>query len=130
MAVAQKLDVYRDMYSLLMTIEDLRVHFPKMYKYDFGNELFMTGVACCELIQSANMTRGLERFKLLQQFIVKFGTLKLLLRICKDRRVISIEDSAKVIVLLENIGPQATAWKNATLAALPESIKHTLNPEP
>lgn len=130
MAIAQKLDVYRDMYSLLMTIEDLRVHFPKMYKYDFGNELFMTGVACCELIQSANMTRGLERFKLLQQFIVKFGTLKLLLRICKDRRVISIEDSAKVIVLLENIGPQATAWKNATLAALPESIKHTLNPEP
>lgn len=130
MAIAQKLDVYRDMYSLLMTIEDLRVHFPKMYKYDFGNELFMTGVACCELIQSANMTRGLERFKLLQQFIVKFGTLKLLLRICKDRRVISIEGSAKVIVLLENIGPQATAWKNATLAALPESIKHTLNPEP
>ena len=130
MAIAQKLDVYRDMYSLLMTIEDLRVHFPKMYKYDFGNELFMTGVACCELIQSANMTRGLERFKLLQQFIVKFGTLKLLLRICKDRRVISIEDSAKVIVLLENIGPQATAWKNATLAALPESIKQTLTPAP
>ncbi len=129
MAVAQELDVYRNMYSLLMTIEDLRVHFPKMYKYDFGNELFMTGVACCELIQSANMTRNLERFKFLQQFIVKFGTLKLLLRICKDRRIISIDDHAKVILLLENIGRQATGWKNATWAVLPDSVKQTLNPE-
>lgn len=129
MAVAQELDVYRNMYSLLMTIEDLRVHFPKMYKYDFGNELFMTGVACCELIQSANMTRNLERFKFLQLFIVKFGTLKLLLRICKDRRIISIDDSAKIILLLENIGRQATGWKNATWAVLPDSVKQTLNPE-
>ena len=130
MAVAHKLDVYRDLYSLLMTIEDLRVNFPKSYKYDFGNELFMTGVACCELIQSANMTRGLERFKHLQQFIVKFGTLKLLLRICEDRHIISLDKSAEIFILLENIGRQATGWKNATLATLPDSIKQTLNLEP
>ncbi len=119
MAIASETKVYKDTYDLLMRIEDLRVNFPKMYKYDFGNEIFMTGVACCELIQSANMTKGRERLEYLNKFIVKFGTLKLLLRIAQDRRIIDLKASADLIVRLDNIGRQITGWKNHT-ASNPE----------
>ena len=120
MAVAQKLDVYRDMYSLLMTIEDLRVHFPKMYKYDFGNKLFMTGLECCELIQAANMTQGVTRLDYINMFIVKFGTLKLLLRVCSERHIITRDQSADIIVRLDGIGKQMSGWKNHTMSLNPE----------
>lgn len=120
MAIASETKVYKDMYDLLMRIEDLRVHFSKMYKYDFGNEVFMTGVACCELIQSANMTSGRERLANLDRFIVKFGTLKLLLRIARDRQMISLKESADLVVRLDNIGRQISGWKRHTAS----------NPEP
>jgi len=120
MAIASETKVYKDMYDLLMRIEDLRVHFSKMYKYDFGNEVFMTGVTCCELIQSANMTSGHERLVCLDRFIVKFGTLKLLLRIARDRQMISLKESADLVVRLDNIGRQISGWKRHTAS----------NPEP
>lgn len=120
MALATTLQVYKEMYDLLMRIEDLRMHFPKMYKYDFGNELFMTGLACCELIQSANMVLGRGRVEYINRFIVKFGTLKLLLRVCRDRHIIDSKASADLVLRVESIGKQMTGWKNKTIASNPE----------
>jgi hypothetical protein len=91
-----------------------------MYKYNFGNELFMTGVTCCELIQAANMTGGATRLSHLEGFIVKFGTLKLLVRIARDRQMISLKDSADLIIRLDEIGRQISGWKRYTAS----------NPEP
>ena len=121
MAIASETKVYKDMFDLLMRVEDLRTNFPKRYKYDFGNKLFMTGLECCELIQAANMTSGVSRLDYINMFIVKFGTLKLLLRVCSERHIITRDQSADLIVRLDGIGRQMSGWKNHTMSSNPES---------
>lgn len=96
-----------------MSVMDAREHFPKGYRYEFGTELMMTGVKCCEILRWANTDRT-NRAQWLQEFLVKYDTLRLLLRICQDRKIISISKAAEMIQLVSDIEKQVTGWRNAS----------------
>lgn len=113
MALAETLPVYRDCYRLLMLIMDVREQFPKGYRYEFGSELMMTGVRCCEILRWANTDRA-RRAEWLQEFLVKFDTLRLLLRICQDRKIISITRAVEMLQLVSDVEKQVTGWRNAS----------------
>lgn len=51
------------MYKLLNLVLDAREHFPKAYKYAFGEKLVMIGIEFCELIQLANSTKDEEQMR-------------------------------------------------------------------
>ena len=74
MALAQETKIYKDMYMLLNRILDARKHFPKEFKYAFGDHLFMTALTCTELIQAANMSK-IDRAAYLSEFAIKFEAL-------------------------------------------------------
>ena len=113
MALTEELPVYRAIYKLLMQILDARDHFPKAYKYEFGTELMMVGVKCCELIRYANSDKQ-NRVHWLQEFLVKFDTLRLLLRICQDRKIVSIKQCAEMLLSIDEIERQIIGWRNAS----------------
>lgn len=113
MALAQELKVYKDMFELLMKLYDARDEFPKGYKYDLGTRLTNVALECCELIQSANSDKQ-NRYKILQQFAIKFDTLGLLIRVCKERKIITITQAAEFALLSGSIGKQATGWRNSS----------------
>ena len=114
MALAETLPIYKDTYALLNIILDAREHFPKAYKYAFGEKLMMTAVECCELIQAANSVKDEQRVAYLYRFALKMGSLKLLLRICQDRRLISDGRFCDILRLTSSIGKQATAWRQCS----------------
>lgn len=49
MGKAEDRPVYQCMYRLLMLILDARDKFPKNYRYEFGTELMMSALRCCEV---------------------------------------------------------------------------------
>ena len=85
MALTQDLPISNSMYKLLNLIIDARQQFPKAFRYEFGTELMMLAVHCCEYIRYANTDMNLEhRADYLMKFLCEFDALKLLLRVCED----------------------------------------------
>ena len=113
MALATDLQIYKDMYKLLNLVLDARETFPKAYKYAFGEHLLMLSLECCELIQSANMNTE-TRASFLRQFAVKFGSLQLALRLCRDRKIINEKRFSDIVLLCGTIGKQSSGWRRAT----------------
>lgn len=113
MALTDELPVYRKMYQLLNLILDARERFPKGYRYEFGTHLMMRTVECCEFIRYANSDRD-NRAAWLQQFLVKFDGLRLLLRVCQDRKLVTVQQGAEMILLVQDIERQITGWRNAS----------------
>ncbi len=116
--LTSELKVYKDMVTLTNKVLDAREHFSKGFKYAFGDRLLITALDCCELIQFANMDRA-KRFQYLTDFTAKFGTLRLMLSICRDRRQISLTETTDLILLVDEIGKEITGWKKSSLK--PES---------
>ena len=113
MALAEELHIYKQMYALLNLLLDAKDRLPKAYKYAFGERLMMTALECCELIQSANMDRR-GRAELLRQFAIRFGSLRLMIRLMRDRRLVDVGRFAELLALAGEIGAQATAWRRAS----------------
>jgi hypothetical protein len=70
---------------------------------------------CIKLVRSiyrANKTK--EREAYLEQFLDEFEVLKLEIRLCKDLRLITIKQQARLALSMETIGRQITGWRNAS----------------
>lgn len=109
-----ELTIYRETYKLVSLLFDLTCKFPKMYKYTLGEKINSVSLELFEYIQLANRTIKNEhtRVKYLEGFLIKFELLKVLLRLCNEKRVLTIKESTNIAVLTKSIGKQATAWKN------------------
>lgn len=117
---SDKLPAYRATYDLLQKILDAREHFPKMYRYEFANAMMMTAIHCCELLRYANTDRD-KRVRYLNEFLVKFDTLRLYLRICQDRRLVRVSEATQMILCVNEVERQIRAWRNATRASESQS---------
>ena len=124
----------RDFYDLAVgnvpfgnyKVNDARDKFPKNYRYEFGTELMMSALRCCELIRYANSSLP-RRVEYLNEFLVKFDTLKLLLRVCRDRKLINIQTTADIIEMITSIEKQIIGWRNFTAS---QEKKASVKPEP
>ena len=111
MGKTEDLPAYQSMYRLMMMILDARDNFPKGYRYEFGSELMMVTIRCCELIRYANSDMS-RRVEYLNEFLVKFDVLKLLIRVCRDRRLIHLQPAADIIEMIATVEKQITGWRN------------------
>ena len=118
MALSEELPIYKEMYILLNKILDEREHFPKMYKYAFGEKLMMVCLDCLELIQAANSDMT-NRRAYLQEFALVFAKLQLMLRVCRDRNIISVSAFAQILQHVGNVGRMSTGWRKSSVK--PES---------
>ena len=73
----------------------------------------MSAIRCCELIRYANSSLP-RRVEYLNEFLVKFDTLKLLLRVCRDRKLINIQTTADIIEMVTSVEKQILGWRNFT----------------
>lgn len=115
MKLTSELPIYRDTFELVSLVFDYVPAFPKLFKYSIGQRMLDTSLALFEYIQLANRA-GKDhnaKVKYLQEFLIKFELLKVLIRLCNEKRIISIKQTAQLAVLVSSIGKQATAWKNS-----------------
>lgn len=112
--IASDLKVYRDTYVLVNKVIELQMKFPRMYKFTLGQKLMSIGLDLFEYIQLANMSKE-TRVKHLNGFIIKFELFKTLIRLSADRKLITIKQQADISRMINTIGKQVSAWKNASL---------------
>lgn len=112
--LTSELPIYRDTFDLVSLLIDYVAQFPKSHKHTIGQKMTNVSLELFEYLQLANRSAGdkAARMRMLEGFLVKFELLKVLIRLCGEKRIFSIKQLARVITLTDKIGKQATAWKN------------------
>src|SRR5574344_1202831 len=111
--LANQLSIYKETYNLVKTITIFVNKMPRLYKFTLGEKILNTAYDLFNYIQLANIFKE-DRNKHLQMFIVKFESLKTLLRLGFELRALEgLNRQVEIARLMESIGRQVTAWKNS-----------------
>lgn len=112
--LASELPVYRDTFELVSLLVDYVAIFPKSHRYTIGEKITNVSLELFEYLQLANRAANdkAARAKYLEGFLIKFELLKVLLRLCNEKRIITVKQTARLATYTEKIGRQVTAWKN------------------
>ena len=109
MAIHTQLPIYKVAYDLLNVATDYVQNMPRPFRASIGNRVRDLGVDLVLLIFRANCAR--DKTPHLAQLIERVEELNLLLRLCRDKRFISIAQYAKAVELTASIGKQANGWR-------------------
>jgi len=111
MANHTTLPIYKVAYDLLDVITDLAKNMPRDFKQSIGGKLRDECVEIVTLIFRANVSR--EKSGYLISLIERLQVCELLLRLSRDKRLISIGQYSKAIELTGSIGKQANGWRRS-----------------
>lgn len=113
MALAQDLPIYRTTFELASVIIDYVQQFPRAFKFNLGDKLVDASLALFEYILLANRSwkNRSARVTYIQEFLLKFEHLKVLIRLCTEKRIISLKQASRLALLTDSIGKQAAGWK-------------------
>lgn len=109
MALHTNLPIYKVAYDLLDAITDLAKNMPRDFKASIGGKLRDECVEIVVLIFRANTSR--EKAPHLESLIERLQVTELLLRLSRDKRLISTGQYAKTVELTTSIGKQASGWR-------------------
>ena len=117
MALSEDLKISDAMYRLLNKIIDARVHFPKEFRYEFASDIISCALNCMKYIRYANSDMYQpRRADNLMRLRCELDNLGVLLRVCQERKFISVKMAADITLLLASVGKQATGWYKKTLS--------------
>lgn len=114
MALHTELPIYKVAYDLLDAITDLAKNMPRDFKQSIGGKLRDEGVEIVTLIFRANCAR--EKAPHLETLIERLQVAELLLRLSRDKRLISTGQYAKAIELTNKVGKQAGGWRRSAMS--------------
>ena len=105
------LPVYRASYDFLRDFFLFSKHIPKEYKYTVGEKIKNEAVEMTLCIVEANASREGRKEKI-QKGILHLERIRLLMRLLKDTKNISLKSFAQLSLDLETTSRQLTGWKN------------------
>ena len=114
MALHTALPIYKVSYDLLDIITDLAKNMPRDFKASIGGKLRDECVEIVVLIFRANVAR--EKSLHLDSLIERLQVTELLLRLSRDKHLISTGQYARAIELTNSVGKQAGGWKRAAVS--------------
>ena len=96
---------------------DAGVHFPKKFRYKFAPDIISAARNCIKYIRSAiSDLSPPRRADNLMRLRCELDNLGVLLRVCQERKFISVKMAADITLLLASVGKQATGWYKKTLS--------------
>jgi len=113
MAQYQHLPIYKVTYELLLQITKVTKEFPRDYKHSLAAKLRDEAVDLVVYIYKANSLRA-ERAKYVGVILARMQVIELLVRLCKDLRLINIKQFSETVALTDSVGRQAQGWLKAT----------------
>ena len=122
MALHTQLPIYKAAYGLFDTSTDLAKNMPRDFKQSIGGKLRDECVEIVVLIFRANTAQ--EKAPHLCSLIERLQVAELLLRLSRDKHLISTGQYAKAIELTQSIGKQAGGWKRSALRPLHDGQGH------
>lgn len=109
MALFYELDVYKKCYSLLLLLYQHVANFSREYKYSLGDKLKAEVLEVMLSIYRANLTE--DKSVHIQKGKEGVELLKILLRISRDLRLVSVTQYTELMHQTEDISKQLTAWE-------------------
>lgn len=111
MALYYDLNVFKDVYKLILIVFEVTKDFPREYKYTLGQDMKRDAIQLVRSIYRANKAKDKKQY--LEAFLDDFEILKMELRLCTDMKILAIRRQAEISVLMDGIGRQITGWRNA-----------------
>lgn len=114
MAISTNLPIYKVAYDLFSVVTDLIKNMPRDFKQSIGSKISTECVEIIVLIFRANCAR--DKAPHLVDLIERLQVAELLLRLSRDKRLISTAGYAKAIELTGSVGKQAGGWRRSALS--------------
>jgi len=111
LAQYSELPVYKATYDLLLAIFQFTKEFSKEYKYTVGESLKKETIELLTLIYRAN-TRH-QKTDVLQMAREQIEVIRLLIRVMKDLKQISLVKFVKINQAVEDVSKQLTGWQKS-----------------
>ena len=115
MALHTQLPIYKVAYDLFDTIMVLAKNMPRDFKQSIGGKLRDECIEILTLIFRANTAR--EKAPHLGDLIERLQVAELLLRLSRDKHLISTGQYAKAIAPTNSVGKQASGWRRSASPA-------------
>lgn len=112
MALHTELPIHKVAYDLLDVVTDLVKNMPRDFKQSLGGKLRDESIEILTAIFRANCAR--EKAAHLDVVIERQQVIELMLRLSRDKRLISTGQYARAIQLTQSIGKQANGWRRAS----------------
>ena len=109
MAIHTSLPIYKAAYDLLGLSSDMVKNMNRDYKRTIGEKIAMECIEITVLVFRANVAQDKEPH--LMELLERLQVAELLIRLAKDKRLISINAYAKAVELTASIGKQANGWR-------------------
>jgi hypothetical protein len=114
MALHTNLPIYKVAYDLLNVVTDLVKNMPRDFKSSIGGKISGECVEIVVLIFRANCARN--KAPHLVDLIERLQVAELLLRLSRDKRLISTGQYARAVELTNSVGKQASGWRRSALS--------------
>jgi len=122
MALHIDLPVYKLAYDLLDLATDLTGNMPRDFKGSVGLQIRLASVNLIVQIGKANAAQ--DKLPHLDAMLEHLGVIELLMRLCRDKRLISTGQWARSIALSDRIGKQTGGWRNWAIKQQPQRPLH------
>ncbi len=113
MALHTKLPITKTCEALLSLAADVQGALPRNYRV-LGDRIFQRCIDLIELIAEANAAKGEQREISLDRMLRKLETVKLLLRLAKEKKLISPDLWSRSALLTGSAGRQGGGWLSST----------------
>ena len=112
LALYYDLPVFKDVYKLTLRLFELTTYFPREYKFTLGQDMKRDCILLVRHIYRANKVK--DKTIYLEQFLDAFEVIKFEIRLSTDLKLITIKQQSELALLMNSIGKQITAWRNAS----------------
>ena len=106
-----ELPVYKASYDLLLVIFQFTTNFTREYKFTLGERLKNEAIELIVLVFRANSKTS--KYDILQQAREQIEVLRLLIRLLKDLKQISLKSFIRINQQVENVSKQLTGWQKS-----------------
>lgn len=107
------LPVYKASYDLLLLVYEYSNPLSRDYKYTIGERLKSETLELLLLVFKSSTSEDKNKKVFILEAIDKIELVRLLLRVLKDLKQLSLKRYAQISILTENISKQITGWKKS-----------------
>lgn len=108
--MAEQLILFQKLYDLVILMYPIINHIPKSHRMVLGRHLENNCLVLLLLVTKANKTRDKNRMVLQNEISDKLDSLRILVRLTKDLRFLSINQYALLAEKLNEIGKMVYCW--------------------
>lgn len=114
MALFTQLPVYKLGYDLLIELYKRTSNFAREYKFTLGERLKKNATDMLINIYKANKSKKENRLQYIDEARQNIEVLRLLLRLCKDLKILGVKGFVALNMQIEELSKQLASWQKYT----------------